>query len=34
MDAMETLFSRRSIRKYTAEPVTEEVLREIICGMH
>ena len=30
MDAMETLFSRRSIRKYTAEPVTEEVLREIL----
>ena len=30
MDAMEALFSRRSIRKYTAEPVTEEVLREIL----
>jgi len=30
MDAMENLFSRRSIRKYTTQPVTEEVLREIL----
>lgn len=30
MDAMKTLFSRRSIRKYTSETVTEEVLREIL----
>ena len=34
MDAMDALFSRRSIRKYTSEPVTEEVLREILeAGM-
>ena len=30
MDAIETLFSRRSIRKYTAEPVAEGTLREIL----
>jgi len=30
MDAMDALFSRRSIRKYTAEAITEEVLREIL----
>jgi nitroreductase len=30
MDAMEALFSRRSIRKYTAGPVAEEALREIL----
>lgn len=30
MDAMEALFSRRSIRKYTAGPITEEVLREVL----
>jgi len=30
MDAMEALFSRRSIRKYTAGPITEEVLRELL----
>lgn len=30
MDTMEALFSRRSIRKYTAGPITDEVLREIL----
>ena len=30
MDSMQALFSRRSIRKYTTQPVTEEVLREIL----
>jgi nitroreductase len=30
MDAIEALFSRRSIRKYTAEPVAEDTLREIL----
>jgi len=30
MDAMEALFSRRSIRKYTPEKITEETLREIL----
>ena len=30
MDAMDVLFSRRSIRKYTTEAVSEEVLREIL----
>jgi nitroreductase len=30
MDAMDALFSRRSIRKYTGETITEEVLREIL----
>ena len=30
MDAMEALFSRRSIRKYTAGPITEEVLKELL----
>jgi nitroreductase len=30
MDAMEALFSRRSIRKYSAGRITEEVLREIL----
>ena len=32
MDALEALFSRRSIRKFTAEPVTEETLQKIIEG--
>lgn len=30
MDAMEALFSRRSIRKYSAGPVTEGVLGEVL----
>ena len=30
MDAMEALFSRRSIRKYSAGAITEEVLRDIL----
>jgi nitroreductase len=30
MDAMEALFSRRSIRKYTAKTIEEDVLREIL----
>jgi len=30
MDAMEALFSRRSIRKYTAEEVGEDTLKEIL----
>ena len=30
MKAMEALFSRRSIRKYSAGPITEEVLREVL----
>jgi len=30
MDAMEALFSRRSIRKYSEGPITEEVLREVL----
>ena len=30
MDAMDALFSRRSIRKYTPEKITEEVFREIL----
>lgn len=30
MDALETLFTRRSIRKYTSEPVSEEDLRTIL----
>jgi nitroreductase len=30
MDAMVALFSRRSIRKYTAGPITEGVLRELL----
>lgn len=30
MDAMDALFSRRSIRKYTSEPVTTDLLRDIL----
>ena len=30
MDAMESLFSRRSIRKYTSAAVSEEAVREIL----
>ena len=30
MDAMDALFSRRSIRKYTGETITEELLREVL----
>jgi len=30
MEAMEALFSRRSIRKYTADTISENVLREIL----
>ncbi len=30
MKAMEALFSRRSIRKFTAEPVSEQALQEIL----
>jgi len=30
MDAMKALFSRRSIRKYSAGAITEEVLRDIL----
>ncbi len=29
MDAMQGLFSRRSIRKYTAEPVSDQTVREL-----
>ena len=35
MDALEVLFTRRSIRKYTNEPVTEEDLKTILeAGMN
>ncbi len=35
MDALEVLFTRRSIRKYTNEPVTEENLKTILeAGMN
>jgi len=35
MDALEVLFTRRSIRKYTDEPVTEENLKTILeAGMN
>ncbi|GAI04209.1 unnamed protein product, partial [marine sediment metagenome] len=30
MDAMEAIFTRRSIRKYTKQPVSDEVLRELL----
>lgn len=30
MDAMEAILSRRSIRKYTKEPIPEKVLKEIL----
>ncbi len=30
MDALETLFTRRSIRKYTSEPVSEEDLQTVL----
>jgi nitroreductase len=30
MDAMDAILSRRSIRKYTKEPVPEKVLKEIL----
>jgi nitroreductase len=30
MDAMQAILSRRSIRKYTADPVTESVLHELL----
>jgi len=35
MDALEVLFTRRSIRKYSSEPVTEEDLKTILeAGMN
>lgn len=35
MDALEVLFTRRSIRKYTSEPVSEEDVRTILeAGMN
>jgi len=30
MDAMHALFSRRSIRKYTAEPVSDQTIKEVL----
>jgi nitroreductase len=30
MDAMEAIFTRRSIRKYTKQPVSDEVLKELL----
>ena len=30
MDAMEAIFTRRSIRKYTKQPVSNEVLKELL----
>lgn len=32
MDAREMLFTRRSIRKYSAQPVSPEVLQEVFAG--
>ncbi len=35
MDAMEAIFTRRSIRKYTKQPVSDEVLKELLeAGMY
>lgn len=34
MDAMNTIFSRRSIRKYTTQPVTDQMIKELLeAGM-
>lgn len=30
MDAMEAILSRRSIRKYTSQPVSEQVIKELL----
>ena len=30
MDAMEAILTRRSIRKYTKQPVPDEVLKELL----
>ena len=30
MDTMEAIFTRRSIRKYTKQPVSDEVLKELL----
>ncbi|GAH87037.1 unnamed protein product, partial [marine sediment metagenome] len=30
MDAMEAILTRRSIRKYTKQPVSDEVLKELL----
>lgn len=30
MDAMEAILSRRSIRKYTSQPVSEQVTKELL----
>ncbi len=32
MDAMEAIFTRRSIRKYTKQPVSDEVLKELLAA--
>ena len=32
MDALECIHTRRSVRKYTAEPVTEEQVRELLAA--
>jgi nitroreductase len=32
MEAMEAILSRRSIRRYTAEPVPEEVIQELLAA--
>ena len=35
MDTMEAIFTRRSIRKYTKQPVSDEVLKELLeAGMY
>ncbi|HHV35734.1 MAG TPA: nitroreductase family protein, partial [Syntrophomonadaceae bacterium] len=30
MDTMEALFTRRSIRRYTGEPVPEDVIKKLL----
>ncbi|RLC83809.1 MAG: nitroreductase family protein, partial [Chloroflexi bacterium] len=30
MDAMENILSRRSIRRYTTEPVSEETIKQLL----
>jgi len=35
MDALKNIFTRRSIRKYTQKPITEEIIKDLIdAGMH
>jgi hypothetical protein len=32
MDALEAIFTRRSIRKYTSQPIPEELIEQILTA--